>query len=1638
MLTPRQVIEDIRRSQYGIGLPPDSAWQPVNANILAQLDGALKLLSEDLYAKDIHFVLELLQNAEDNSYAPDVVPEIRFRLTEEAILVQNNELGFSEENVRSLCAVAKSSKPKRLGYIGEKGIGFKSVFRVTDEPYISSNGFSFSLPLHDPQTGLGYIIPVWREERPAGIDCNLTNILLPLSPKGKQELPKIAELEPSLLLFLKKLRRIEILDAAGICTSWMQRDDDDDGVTIRSGQGAKWWRVVKQSLTVPPKIAEEKRRGVTAVEAILAFPLSSDGSADASAECPVYSFLPVRPYGFRFAIQADFILASSREDILTDRPWNQWLRDCIPSLFLDAVELFKADSTLRTNFFAFVPSATQVRDPFFQGIPGTIIELLKETECVLTASGRWALPSEVLVVTDALRELIPNEDVKAHLQKEFVAKDFQADTELLRQLGVKQFGFAELVQCLKDTTWLAAKEEKWLVQLFAYLNRTWSKEALDTLRALTLVPLESGGFESPAKGQLFFPLDKRTSYGFEAGLRVVRRSLFKAGGPQAVDAARKFLRGSLGVRIPDPVEIINEHIMPVFEGDNAATNWKSKDDGFLLGAVEYIRDHVEAFEKAGGSIERLKKGLYIKFVHPEGRWYMKATELYLPKAYGNRNDLESLLQGIEEIHFADPAYFEHSLGRLKKPVKNGSTDVSAKEKREQVESWRNFFVRLGVETVLRVSSPPAVSDPDQITSPDLGKILATKDVDRLTKLLTLLDQHWPRYRQYLRIERFTLLRNRRHSLGTFATAFFKLLSGSAWIPTKNHGLCRPHLVCVDTSENRDLLGDHVPYLAVEVESEELLADLQLQAQPTVSAALSCLRALTKEDVKDVRRCRKLYAFLDKHFEEDSSSISTAFEDESLIYIPARVGSFKKRSEVFWKDVSWLFGATRSYLSVHWKDMREFFVTKLEVPLTPGPDDYVELLKEMRSAGELEAQGVQKVWEIYKEIERQLSAADSDYDPTSTSWWQEFAKSGLYWTDGAEFWHNEGDVYINDQEEYYQLFKGKGEFAVLVLPENQFPSFTHLIEAGKLRLLSEAVQVCEITPGFPRQDPSLTQLIREAAPFIERYLYFREHEVYRALQDAAVLTKLGQASVQICESLKASFEFHGVSVEVDRDVAGTLPRLYVLKDIVDPVDRLGVILSKLLHAPRGLDSFICLLLTKKGKEAMERLMEAQRIPRMPACSLVPEAVEAESDDVVSADRTAVEDEASNQNVEAGESSYVGEDGHEASRSGEAGAERSDRFRDTQGRLPTLIDGQEEEGESAESEYSGQASDKVSPSPSGSPVPVSGQGRQGPDKSEATDGDSGSEEGKRGSHRREESPDQTTRERPARNWFRVLARPGEASETSGPGDPPPRDDLAREKVIEFEERRGRPAKQASSTQEGYDVTSDDRLRGVTRLIEVKGLQQRWTGDATVTMTGAQFDASRNDPPAGHEYWLYVVDGLGTDSPRVHPILRPAAKVERVYLQAQDWIGEVDQADRDRLTDRAVAELGLPIVALNEIATVRPATAFITRYSRNDLADIVPVGGFLKCLPLASTAALPPKGRLVMLLPGQMAQGDEERAVAVGEFRWSIRQSLEGEPQYVEVSLRPKTADATAKPVTIRVPIADWPSFRPYAACEPVLGK
>src|SRR5665213_1163168 len=124
MHTARDVIDDIRRTEFGIGEPDDI---PAIRNLRAKLHRALQQLAEEIYSDGIHFVLELVQNAEDNEYA-GATPELRFVVSQAHLHVLNNETGFGEESVRAICDVSRSTKSKAKGHIGEKGIGFKSVF----------------------------------------------------------------------------------------------------------------------------------------------------------------------------------------------------------------------------------------------------------------------------------------------------------------------------------------------------------------------------------------------------------------------------------------------------------------------------------------------------------------------------------------------------------------------------------------------------------------------------------------------------------------------------------------------------------------------------------------------------------------------------------------------------------------------------------------------------------------------------------------------------------------------------------------------------------------------------------------------------------------------------------------------------------------------------------------------------------------------------------------------------------------------------------------------------------------------------------------------------------------------------------------------------------------------------------------------------------------------------------------------------------------------------------------------------------------------------------------------------------------------------------------------------------------------
>ncbi|CAB4280436.1 unnamed protein product [Prunus armeniaca] len=397
MATPREHIEEIRMKKFSIG----GELNPLSED----LHHAVEHLSAELYSKDVHFLMELIQNAEDNQYLEGVNPSLEFVITSRdvtgtgapaTLLVFNNEKGFSPTNVESICGIGRSTKKgnRNQGYIGEKGIGFKSVFLITAQPYIFSNGYQIRFN-EEPcmHCDLGYIVPEWVEESPtlsditeiygSGSALPTTTLILPLKPdKVKPVKQQLSSMHPEVLLFLAKIKRLSVREdnedprlntvtAISISskTDFVTRKNiDADSYTLHlsaeeNGNELETecsYYMWKQKFPVKQECRDEKRMEVDEWVITLAFPYGERLNRGTSSP-GVYAFLPTEMFtNLPFIIQADFLLASSRENILWDKKWNQGILHCVPSAFINAfLSLVKtiedAPVSSLPPFFRFLP-----------------------------------------------------------------------------------------------------------------------------------------------------------------------------------------------------------------------------------------------------------------------------------------------------------------------------------------------------------------------------------------------------------------------------------------------------------------------------------------------------------------------------------------------------------------------------------------------------------------------------------------------------------------------------------------------------------------------------------------------------------------------------------------------------------------------------------------------------------------------------------------------------------------------------------------------------------------------------------------------------------------------------------------------------------------------------------------------------------------------------------------------------------------------------------------------------------------------------------------------------------------------------------------------------------------------------------
>ncbi|XP_021754621.1 uncharacterized protein LOC110719947 [Chenopodium quinoa] len=397
-ISAKEHIQEIRTKKFSIGAKHPNP-------LTFDLHRAVTRLSAELYTKDVHFLMELIQNAEDNEYGEEVEPTLELVLTKRDItgsgapatlVVFNNEVGFSMQNIVSLCSVGRSTKKGKRdqGFIGEKGIGFKSVFLVSKEPHIISNGYKVKFTEEpDRSCGIGYIVPEWVGDK--SLISNIqsvygsnriiptTTIVLPLKPEKIESVKEqLSQLHPELLLFLCKIKKLYVRssnsyykDASDVCAISISHETQH--VVVRSKKadsrvvhlavgGAEGsdeescqYYIWRQMFPVMTENKVHGREDVKEWTISLAFPVGNRLTRGTSSSVGVFAFLPTMMVtNFPFIIQADFLLSSSRESILLDNKWNLGILKCVPSAFLNAfTSCVKERSTLFTiaKTFKFLP-----------------------------------------------------------------------------------------------------------------------------------------------------------------------------------------------------------------------------------------------------------------------------------------------------------------------------------------------------------------------------------------------------------------------------------------------------------------------------------------------------------------------------------------------------------------------------------------------------------------------------------------------------------------------------------------------------------------------------------------------------------------------------------------------------------------------------------------------------------------------------------------------------------------------------------------------------------------------------------------------------------------------------------------------------------------------------------------------------------------------------------------------------------------------------------------------------------------------------------------------------------------------------------------------------------------------------------
>ena len=629
-----------------------------------------------LYSDRTHFVYELLQNAEDAG-----ATQIRFVLHKSHLDFLHNGKLFDEADVRGICGVGEGTKPDDLNKIGKFGIGFKSVYAYTSSPEIHCGDEHFWIEHYVRPHGLARIqLPApWTTKFVFPLDATAVQ-----SDEAYKEIEgRLVSLNVRTLLFLRNIDEISWeteSNKSGIYIRNTNRRDSGRQVTVignsrDSGDQEESWLIFDRPVTAPD--------GTKIRPVEIAFKLQKNAEDKSNKgerivpleQSPLFVFFATeKETRLGFLAQGPFITTPARDNIPKDEIWNTSLLEEMATLVVDSLRHLKSMNYLDASLLETMP----IRETDFpqggmlRAIYDAVVKVLTNEELLPVENGGF--------ISARMAKIGRGADTRKLLSSAQLA-DLFSDTSLSSYSGLKNVSWLSgaitpdrtpalrsyLMEVLKieeitpesfakhvTDEFLSRQPDEWLVKLYKYLLKheaLWRKArgpwmSDGPIRNKAFVRLEDGtqvgAFTDDGTPSVYLP------HNGTRGMPTIKKVLLEDN-----EVCEFFDR--IGVRKPDVVSEVLEHVIPLYEPDEVEISPVVHSEHVLL-IQQALK--VDSVGRRKMLVDKLKttRFLYARNVHAEELVRKQPADVYI-----RSKDLEVFLDGNPDAWVLDEQYTEEQL-----------------------------------------------------------------------------------------------------------------------------------------------------------------------------------------------------------------------------------------------------------------------------------------------------------------------------------------------------------------------------------------------------------------------------------------------------------------------------------------------------------------------------------------------------------------------------------------------------------------------------------------------------------------------------------------------------------------------------------------------------------------------------------------------------------------------------------------------------------------------------------------------------------------------------------------------------------------------------------------------------------------